>query len=275
TQPGGAPAPLPVRGAQETRPNPAEALPGIRPEDRPTVAEHAGSPPVPRVGAVRGTMGKPQLPRRRAQEHIVPQLRGGPAPRQENETPAGHDPGLMAAFQRGIGLAEAQQHLEATQAEPTATESMGGPHGVSLHDGLTGMAFTDMSVADGTGDQRPHASHATHLHGTHMDAPHMDAPHIEAAHVEAAHMGAGNLTADHTAPDHLASDRTTPDHMTPDHMSTGHSAPDHMAPTHLSRTHRDPADPQPASRPQSYSQALRPVHTSEFTARPDGSAPAG
>ncbi|MFE0514532.1 ATP-binding protein, partial [Streptomyces sp. NPDC058964] len=71
-----------------------------------------------RHSAVRGTMGKPQLPRRRAQEHIAPQLRGGPAPRQEPEQHAGHDPGLMAAFQRGIGLAEAQQRREPIPAEP-------------------------------------------------------------------------------------------------------------------------------------------------------------
>ncbi|MDQ0584659.1 sensor histidine kinase [Streptomyces rishiriensis] len=114
----GAPAPLPVRGARTARPNPAEAVPGIRRGDRPVVEEHAGIAPVPRVGAVRGTMGKPQLPRRRAQEHIVPQLRGGPAPRQDSDQPAGHDPGLMAAFQRGIGLAEAQQSLEADVLDP-------------------------------------------------------------------------------------------------------------------------------------------------------------
>ncbi|MGW2046185.1 ATP-binding protein [Streptomyces sp. NPDC001858] len=108
------PAPLPVRGAREARANPAEAVPGIRPGDRAVVEEHAGLAPTPRVGTVRGTMGKPQLPRRRAQEHIVPQLRGGPAPRQDStEEPAGHDPGLMASFQRGVGLAEAQQSLEA------------------------------------------------------------------------------------------------------------------------------------------------------------------
>ncbi|CAM5554938.1 sensor histidine kinase [Streptomyces aurantiogriseus] len=112
------PAPLPVRGAHEERPNPAEAVPGIRPGDRPVVDENAGRVPTPRAGAVRGTMGKPQLPRRRAQEHIVPQLRGGPAPRQDGEQPAGHDPGLMAAFQRGIVLAEAQQSLEAEALEP-------------------------------------------------------------------------------------------------------------------------------------------------------------
>ncbi|WP_314219723.1 ATP-binding protein [Streptomyces zaehneri] len=114
----GAPAPLPVRGARAARPNPAEAVPGIRRGDRPVVEEHAGIAPTPRVGAVRGTMGKPQLPRRRAQEHLVPQLRGGPAPRQDSEQPAGHDPGLMAAFQRGIGLAEAQQSLEADATDP-------------------------------------------------------------------------------------------------------------------------------------------------------------
>ncbi|MEU0058242.1 ATP-binding protein [Streptomyces sp. NPDC006334] len=110
-------APLPVRGAHEDRPTPAEAVPGIRPADRPVLEEHSGIAPTPRAGAVRGTMGKPQLPRRRAQEHIVPQLRGGPAPRQDTERPVGHDPGLMAAFQRGMGLAEAQQSLEPEDLE--------------------------------------------------------------------------------------------------------------------------------------------------------------
>ncbi|MEU3660405.1 ATP-binding protein [Streptomyces sp. NPDC032940] len=117
---GGEPAPLPVRGARQDRANPAAAVPGIGPADRAPLAEHATTRPVPRHSAVRGTMGKPQLPRRRAHEHLVPQLRGGPAPRPEPgpEQLVGHDPGLMAAFQRGVGLAEAQQHLE--QAHPDA-----------------------------------------------------------------------------------------------------------------------------------------------------------
>uniref|UniRef100_A0AAU1ZU83 histidine kinase n=1 Tax=Streptomyces sp. NBC_00093 TaxID=2975649 RepID=A0AAU1ZU83_9ACTN len=114
---GRGPVPLPVRGAQGERPNPAEAMPGIRPDDRRTVADNVAAPTAPRNGAVRGTMGKPQLPRRRAQEHIAPQLRGGPAaPRPEGEL-VGHDPGLMAAFQRGIGLAEARQ-LEPGYTDP-------------------------------------------------------------------------------------------------------------------------------------------------------------
>ncbi|MFG2115420.1 ATP-binding protein [Streptomyces sp. NPDC048718] len=57
----------------------------------------------PRAGAP----GRPDLPMRRAQEHLVPQLRDEPTARRPEEH-ALHDPGLMAAFQRGIGLAETQ-----------------------------------------------------------------------------------------------------------------------------------------------------------------------
>ncbi|MEU0738911.1 ATP-binding protein [Streptomyces sp. NPDC006134] len=117
---GGDPPPLPVRGAHPDRPNPADAVTGLRPDHRRALAENAAAPLVPRHAAVRGTVDKPRLPRRRAQEHLVPQLRGGPAPRRDTGAPAGHDPGLMAAFRRGIGLAEAQQHLEAEHREPPA-----------------------------------------------------------------------------------------------------------------------------------------------------------
>ncbi|MEU0601187.1 ATP-binding protein [Streptomyces sp. NPDC006393] len=117
---GAGPAPLPRRGARTGRANPAEAVPGIRPEDRAAVAANAGVVPTPRDGLVRGTMGKPQLPQRRAQQHIVPQLRGGPAPRQDGEVFTGHDPGLMAAFQRGMGLAESQQRREPRPADADA-----------------------------------------------------------------------------------------------------------------------------------------------------------
>lgn len=121
----GEPVPLPVRGTHHNRHTPAAAVPGVRPADRGVLAEHADTPPVPRHSAVRGTMGKPQLPLRRAQEHLAPQLRGGPAPRQEPEQHAGHDPGLMAAFQRGIGLAEAQQQTEPASVEPAHGDQAG------------------------------------------------------------------------------------------------------------------------------------------------------
>ncbi|WP_406102981.1 ATP-binding protein [Streptomyces sp. NBC_01003] len=126
--------PLPLRTARDERRTPADALPGIRAEDRQAAGEHLPVPPTPVNGAVRGTMGRPQLPKRRVQEHLAPQLRGGPAQRQEspeNEAPVLHDPGLMAAFQRGIGLAEAAEARDLTlgvrdlpQAGP---EPAGGP----------------------------------------------------------------------------------------------------------------------------------------------------
>ncbi|SEP58916.1 Signal transduction histidine kinase [Streptomyces sp. yr375] len=140
------PAPLPVRGARETRANPSEAVPGVRGGDRHVVEENAGIAPTPRIGAVRGTMGKPQLPRRRAQEHIVPQLRGGPAPRQDSEQPVAHDPGLMAAFQRGIGLAEAQQSLEGDVTDPP-------PHPLPY------PAYGAPDALDLTGTDQPTARH--------------------------------------------------------------------------------------------------------------------
>ncbi|MFF3908536.1 ATP-binding protein [Streptomyces sp. NPDC001848] len=51
--------------------------------------------------------GRPPLPQRRAQEHIVPELRNAPTARMTGGMPQGeHDPGLMAAFQRGQRLAD-------------------------------------------------------------------------------------------------------------------------------------------------------------------------
>ncbi|MEK0099887.1 ATP-binding protein [Streptomyces sp. A475] len=126
--------PLPLRTARDERRTPADALPGIRSEDRQATGEHTPIPPTPVNGAVRGTMGRPQLPKRRVQEHLAPQLRGGPTQRQErpdNEAPVLHDPGLMAAFQRGIGLADAAEARDLTlgmrdlpEAGPTPA---GGP----------------------------------------------------------------------------------------------------------------------------------------------------
>ncbi|MCZ1003994.1 ATP-binding protein [Streptomyces mirabilis] len=109
----------------------------------------------PRNGAVRGTMGKPQLPKRRAQEHIAPQLRDGPLPRQDPEQVVGHDPGLMAAFQRGIGLAEAQH------AEERRTEA---PHSGAAH------------------LERPHPD-LPHSDLLHPDPLHRDPPHPDPRHL--------------------------------------------------------------------------------------------
>ncbi|MFZ3474014.1 sensor histidine kinase [Streptomyces sp. 4.24] len=74
----------------------------------PVPASVSVSVPVPaaRVGEER-----PPLPRRRAQEHLAHQLREAPAPRPADDARAErpvHDPGLMAAFQRGFGLAQSE-----------------------------------------------------------------------------------------------------------------------------------------------------------------------
>ncbi|KAB8166492.1 ATP-binding protein [Streptomyces sp. 3MP-14] len=62
--------------------------------------------PVPAAGA--GPDHRPPLPRRRRQQHLVPQLRDAMPPRPEpvDEAAEPPDPGLMAAFRRGASLAE-------------------------------------------------------------------------------------------------------------------------------------------------------------------------
>ncbi|NGN66019.1 sensor histidine kinase [Streptomyces sp. A7024] len=78
-------------------------------------ATHTRVAHVPRqapADAARATDGRPQLPQRRAQEHLMPQLRDAPAPRaghpEDSDDDVVHDPGLMAAFQRGIDRAESE-----------------------------------------------------------------------------------------------------------------------------------------------------------------------
>ncbi|MFI0512195.1 ATP-binding protein [Streptomyces sp. WSLK1-5] len=198
----GRPAPLPVRGARGSRPTPADAVPGIRPDDRRLVAEHVAAPPTPRTGTVRGTMGKPQLPRRRAQEHIAPQLRGGPAPRQDAATPAGHDPGLMAAFQRGISLAEAQQHLEPEDGESATSLPLPLPSPRMEADLESRTAPSPRpsphpsASFDFGPDPDPGASHtgaAPTTDAAAMDVTPMERPHISEAH---------GLDHDRTTPRH-------------------------------------------------------------------------
>ncbi|MGW5421141.1 ATP-binding protein [Streptomyces sp. NPDC003943] len=117
-QPAGAPAAAPLTApftAHAGSPYGGPGLSGVPSQPTPTPAEPSRPgtahpapapgevPPAPRSGAP----GRPDLPKRRAQEHLVPQLRDEPAVRKPEEH-ALHDPGLMAAFQRGIGLAESQ-----------------------------------------------------------------------------------------------------------------------------------------------------------------------
>ncbi|MDX3180376.1 ATP-binding protein [[Kitasatospora] papulosa] len=134
---GGGP-PLPLRAERVDRPNPAASPPvarTVQPDPAPVPVPFGGpvSPagPVPPAGPVESAPprtdapapaaetrpARPQLPRRSNQEHLVPQLREAPVRRTEDENVL-HDPGLMAAFRRGVDLAEAQTAEERETAHP-------------------------------------------------------------------------------------------------------------------------------------------------------------
>ncbi|WP_105969870.1 sensor histidine kinase [Streptomyces geranii] len=250
---GQGPAPLPVRGSHRERPNPAEAMPGIRPGDRRTVAENVAASTGPRTGTVRGTMGKPQLPRRRAQEHIVPQLRGGPAaPRPESE-PVGHDPGLMAAFQRGIGLAEARQ-LEPGYTDPA-------------------IAAMEREYAAQYGDQarpatpiRPPAP----AEPTYTEPSYTEPTYAEPSYTEPAYPGTTFPEATYAEPSHTAAPDVVPlEPLSMERVSARPAGPDIPAP---------PTGDAPAMDTSRIAEAHRlraPGHDLDLTARHDGSAPAG
>ncbi|MEU8435893.1 ATP-binding protein [Streptomyces sp. NPDC029216] len=103
-------SPSPARGAVPGG-VPGPAVPGLEQASGPASAWARGvgdgyPGPLPRRGGER-----PPLPRRRAQTHLAPQLCEAPAPRRADggTEQAVHDPGLMAAFQRGFGLAQSEQ----------------------------------------------------------------------------------------------------------------------------------------------------------------------
>ncbi|WP_412076106.1 sensor histidine kinase [Streptomyces xanthophaeus] len=105
-EPSTAAAPAPVAEPERGPESSSEARLAIWSEPR------AGALPEPQPGTPAGSPAekrRPPLPRRRAQQHLAPQLREAPAPRRtgDSEQPL-HDPGLMAAFQRGFGRAQSE-----------------------------------------------------------------------------------------------------------------------------------------------------------------------
>ncbi|WP_033307744.1 ATP-binding protein [Streptomyces iakyrus] len=214
---GGRPAPLPVRGARRERPTPAEARPGIGPDGRRILAENVTEPPTPRNGTVRGTMGKPQLPRRRAQEHIVPQLRDGPTPRQDPEHLVGHDPGLMAAFQRGISLAEAQQNMEAGNTEWGDTAAAPMEPAAPLGSACTDSADTDAAPMD-----------PVHMDPVHMDSAHLGPAHMDSAPADPASSGSAHRDPMPVRPVHR---QGLPSELSPSTRPSSGSRSDHRTTT--------------------------------------------
>ncbi|MFF2223375.1 ATP-binding protein [Streptomyces globisporus] len=102
--------PLPLRAERIDRPTPP-ASPAERGGPSAATVHERDDRPAPAAVSERDHAApsptRPELPKRTNQESLVPQLREAPAPRVEDEH-ALHDPGLMAAFRRGVDLAEAQ-----------------------------------------------------------------------------------------------------------------------------------------------------------------------
>ncbi|MBK6040868.1 sensor histidine kinase KdpD [Streptomyces sp. MBT55] len=102
--------PLPLRAERIDRPTPPASPAERGGPSAATVHERDDRPApaaVPERDHAAPSPTRPELPKRTNQESLVPQLREAPAPRVEDEH-ALHDPGLMAAFRRGVDLAEAQ-----------------------------------------------------------------------------------------------------------------------------------------------------------------------
>lgn len=83
---GSGPARLPVRGARGDRPNPAEALPGIRPDDRPIVAENVAMPPTPATARSAAPWASPTCPADAPRNTSHPNCATGPRPARTRST---------------------------------------------------------------------------------------------------------------------------------------------------------------------------------------------
>ncbi|NKZ05762.1 sensor histidine kinase [Actinomadura latina] len=95
--------------AQPGAVQPAAAQPAAAGGERPVLPARSGewepgtgsAPPGPAESGER-----PSLPRRRVQANLAPELLDPPAPEQQDDDEIEHNPGLMAAFQRGVRGAE-------------------------------------------------------------------------------------------------------------------------------------------------------------------------
>ncbi|MFF0506327.1 ATP-binding protein [Streptomyces fimicarius] len=123
--PAGEAPPLPLRAERIDRPAPPASPPERDHRPEPAVVHERDDRPDP-------SPARPELPKRTNQESLVPQLREAPAPRVEDEH-ALHDPGLMAAFRRGVDLAEAQT------AEEEGPDGGHGNHGGTGTGGQTAL----------------------------------------------------------------------------------------------------------------------------------------
>ncbi|MFC9245797.1 ATP-binding protein [Streptomyces sp. NPDC057136] len=199
TPPLQAPPPQPLHAERIDRPETAGIHPGVRTPD-----EHRG-----RLGATE----RPQLPRRSNQEHLVPQLREAPAPRVEDEH-AVHDPGLVAAFRRGVDLAEARS---AEDKGPDTTYGAGHEDpsavapdpGTQRDDGPVPLRVRGPGPRRGPeplrrtyppqlpDPRRPEAGEPSHPE-PHLLDPHLSGPHLSGPHLSGPHLSDALVPDQHT-----------------------------------------------------------------------------
>ncbi|MEI7030129.1 ATP-binding protein [Streptomyces pratensis] len=181
--PTGEAPPLPLRAEYAERPAPYASPPA-----------HGAplAPPASSAGGGGGSVSpasRPQLPKRNNQEHLVPQLREAPAPRVEDEH-ALHDPGLMAAFRRGVDLAEAQTVREegpreayegSTRAEAGGRTALDGP--------LEALAPLPVRGATDASDRPRPTAAGRPVPGAYQAGgqPHDGAAHRQDSHAQDAH----------------------------------------------------------------------------------------
>ncbi|GAA3149545.1 hypothetical protein GCM10017687_78760 [Streptomyces echinatus] len=159
-------------------------------------------------------------------------------------------PGLMAAFQRGIGLAEAQQNLDPEHEEPEyGTPAHGTPeYGTPAHG----------TPAHGT------PAHGTPAHGT-PTYPASSYEHMGSTHTDAGHM-AGAYRSGSPGPGSTEPARTRPEHGGPDHFGTAHDGAQYSGSHSLGP---DSTASRPMGSPAMGSQPMGPDHTVPPAMGPD------
>lgn len=145
--------PLPQRTSE--RPEPTDPHPA--PSGHAEPAAYPSAQPMPPA--------RPELPRRTNQENLVPQLRQAPVRRVPDEH-AVHDPGLVAAFRRGIDLAEARSAQDteppvargdALPPTPTSTPTSASAQGPAAPGPTASGQPAPASIAPGSAGPGPAA----------------------------------------------------------------------------------------------------------------------
>jgi hypothetical protein len=192
----------------------------------------------------------------------------------------------MAAFQRGIGLAEAQQHMEAAEAVPTDGAELASPHLESDHTEPVPTGFVSTGEVY-TGEVRTGGAYLSGLHGepsrtdpSPVEPSPTEFPHLNGADTNGVHTGGLYVNALHAEPSAPEPSPVEPSPLEQPHLSATHMGSGYMD-TALHRYTAQPTTPDTTLAPRldaapiSEAHAHVPGHDHDLTARHDGSASAG